>query len=518
MKGPCDECGSSDGVETYEDHTHCYVCEHQVWFKDSTTPVAPRKTTMERMGFTSKIADRKISLAACEKYGVTVEVDPSSSKITKHFYPYFNTQTEELTAVKKRVCASKDFPWSGDRTNIGLFGQQTCSGRGKYITITEGELDALAVSDMFDNKFDVVSLRDGAKSALKSCREQLEFLEGYDNIVLCFDNDLEGKKAEVAVQDLFSPGKLKIVSLTSKDAGAMLEQGKIREFTKNWWDARGYTPAGIINASDTWDEVLSYRDTPSNPYPWDGLNDLLLGQRAQEVVIWAAETGVGKSQTMREVIHHIILSTDQQVGCLMLEESVAKSMLGWMSFHAGRPLHKQLDNIPDDELKKYWEAASAGNRFVLLDHRGWQSDIEQLKARVRYMAKAMGCKTIILDHLHIALSSVSGASGDWSGIDELVTQLCVLAQECDICLHVVSHVSEGRALRGSKGIAKLVDAVIFLERDKHNEDEILANTTTVVVDKNRFAGDVGVACYLEYDRATGRMTETSKPLEAPDEF
>jgi twinkle protein len=171
-------------------------------------------------------------------------------------------------------------------------------------------------------------------------------------------------------------------------------------------------------------------------------------------------------------------------------------------------------------LRKYWEKASAGDRFVLLDHKGWGSDINKLKNRIRYMAKSLGCKTIVLDHLHIALSSVAGASGDWSGIDELVTELCTLAIECDICLHLVSHVSGERSLRGSKGISKLVDALIFLERDRHNEDIEIANTTSVIVDKNRFAGDVGIACYLRYDRNTGRMTECQKPENAvvPEEF
>jgi twinkle protein len=313
---------------------------------------------------------------------------------------------------------------------------------------------------------------------------------------------------------------LKTVSLEGKDPNAMVMAGKSSVLIANWWDAKSYTPAGIVKASDTWNAVLKYRDTPMTPYPWSGLNDILLGQRGGEVNIWAAETGVGKTQTMRELIHHIIISTEQQVGCLMLEESVAKSMLGWMSFHAERPLHKELSTIADDELRKYWEKASADDRFVLLDHKGWGSDIEKLKSRIRYMAKSLGCKTVILDHLHIALSSIAGASGDWSGIDELVTQLTVLAQECGICLHVVSHVSEGRALRGSKGISKLADAVIYLERDRHNEDVEIANTTLVVVDKNRFSGDCGTAGYLRYDRDTGRMTECAKPesINEPEEF
>jgi twinkle protein len=518
---PCPECNSRDNVGVYSDGTYCFGCGHSTGGGAPTGAKPPMRTAtrLEMSGSVQAIKDRRISKETCKKFGVTAQKGADGTVIN-HWYPHYSTETGELVATKKRICADKDFRWSGDRTEIGLFGQSTCRGSGKFITITEGECDALAVSEMFDNKWDVVSIVDGIPSAARDIKRSLEWLEGYDNIVLCFDNDKKGQEGVDAVKDLFSPNKLKICSLPVKDAGAMLEQGKIREFTKAWWDSPKYMPAGIITASETWDAVVAYRDTPSTPYPWKGLNSLLLGQRTKEVVVWAAETGVGKTQTMREVIDHIVTTTPQQVGCLMLEESVAKSMLGWMSFHAGRPLHKELDKIPDEELRKYWELASAGDRFVLLDHKGWGSDIEKLKSRVRYMAKSLGCKTIILDHLHIALSSVAGASGDWSGIDELVTQLCVLAQECDICLHLVSHVSGERSLRGSKGISKLVDALIFLERDKHHDDPEIANTTCVVVDKNRFAGDVGTACYLRYDKYTGRMTECQKPetLEVPDEF
>ena len=518
---PCSACGDKTALTQYED-THCFCHKCEAWFPPTDGEVqyaTKRESKVEMSGVVAAIQDRGIAKATCQKYGVTVAYAPDGT-VSHHWYPLYNLQNGAIQATKKRTCATKDFMWTGTKEDTGFFGQQTCNGRGKYLTITEGEIDALSVSEMFDNKYDVVSLTDGAKSAKRNVQAQLEWLDGYDNIILCFDQDSEGKAAVDAVKDLLPPNKVKVCKLPMKDANAMLKERKVRDFVSAWWNAESYSPAGIVKPSDTWEQVLEYRDTPSTPYPWEGLDSFLMGQRTKEVVIWAAETGVGKSQTMREIIYHNIQTTPHTVGCLMLEESVAKSMLGWMSFHAGRPLHKELGSISNEELKVYWEKAAEGDRFVLLDHRGWQNDIDKLKSRVRYMAKSLECKVIILDHLHIALSSVSGASGDWAGIDELVTQLTTLAQECDICLHLVSHVSEGRSLRGSKGISKLADAVIFLERDKHHEDPEVANTTTVVVDKNRWAGDVGTACYLRYNRDTGRMTECPKPEEMVviDEF
>lgn len=521
-RASCPLCNSRDNVALYADGgQHCFSpnCTYHISKGSTESFNTPKATRLEMTGTVNALPERGISKKICQKFGVT-STKSADGSTGAHYYPLYHKTTGQITASKKRSCHDKTFAWSGDRSDTGLFGQNVCKGRGKYLTITEGELDALSVSEMFDGKWDVVSIRDGAQSAARDVKDNLEWLEGYDSIVLCMDADESGTKALDAIKDLFSPDKVKICKLPLKDPNALLMQGRQRDFISAWWDSRSYSPAGIVKADETWDAVLEYKNTPYTPYPWKGLTDMLLGQRAGELNIWAAETSVGKSQVMRELIHDTISTTDETVGCLMLEESVAKSMLGWASFYAGRPLHRELDTIPEKELRKYWEKASQDNRMVLLDHKGWQSDIEVLKARIRYMAKALGCKKIVLDHLHMALSSVQGATGDWAGIDELTTQLTVLAIECQITLHVVCHVSGNRSLRGSKGIEKLADGVIFLERDKLNIDPEIANTTQVIVAKNRFGGDLGTACYLYYDKLTGRMTECAKPegIYEADEF
>jgi twinkle protein len=460
-KSPCDICGSSDGREFYEDHSYCFAsCED----KDRWQPLSGE----QRRNIVSQ-----------------PDAQPAVDLTRSGFYK----------AISDRGIS-----------------EETCK---KYkVSIT----DCLSVAEFFDRKWDVVSVRNGAQAAKKELQDQLEFLEGYDHIVLCFDNDAEGDKAVKQCREIFSPGKVRIMQLPDgmKDPNAMLKARATKAFMDAFWNAKEFSPVGIVNIKDTWGEVLKYKETPSVPYPWSGLDQMLLGQRKKEIVVWAAETGVGKSQTMREIQHHIVNTTDSRAGCLMLEESVAKTTVGWMSFAAGFPLHKQLKQTSNEDLRRYWEKATAGDKFTLLDHRGWQNNLDTLKARIRYMRHALNCEWIVLDHLHIALSSIKGASQDWSGIDELMTDLVGLVQDVDVGLHLVSHVSEGRSLRGSKGIEKLADAVVYLERDKHTEDPMWENVTTVVVDKNRFAGDTGVACYLKYNPETGRMAEIPKPVSLDD--
>ena len=72
-------------------------------------------------------------------------------------------------------------------------------------------------------------------------------------------------------------------------------------------------------------------------------------------------------------------------------------------------------------------------------------------------------------------------------------------------------------LRGSHSIAQISDSVIALERDQQATDPVKANTTTVRVLKNRYAGETGVATYLLYDKDTGRMQEIDNPFESGEE-
>ena len=71
-------------------------------------------------------------------------------------------------------------------------------------------------------------------------------------------------------------------------------------------------------------------------------------------------------------------------------------------------------------------------------------------------------------------------------------------------------------LRGSAAIGQLSDICMSLERNQQAAKG--ADITTVRVLKNRWSGETGIACHLEYDRDTGRMTEVAEPQEAEEMF
>ena len=267
-----------------------------------------------------------------------------------------------------------------------------------------------------------------------------------------------------------------------------------------------------------WDSLSTKEEIVSVPYPFDGLQDLSYGMRLGELCTYAAGTGQGKSTTIREIAHHIITSTNYNVGMMFLEESIKRTGLALLGIHANKPFHLPTCEYSDQEFKDAFDAVSLDRRVFLFDHFGsW--DIDKLVSRVRYMAKGLECKFIFLDHVSIVVSA--GDQGDERrALDEVMTKLRMLVQELDIHLGVVTHLKrvqnngheEGGVvslshLRGSAGIAQLSDMVISLERDSQNENAEIRNTTLVRVLKNRFSGDTGPASYLQYDRTTGRQFE-----------
>jgi twinkle protein len=145
--------------------------------------------------------------------------------------------------------------------------------------------------------------------------------------------------------------------------------------------------------------------------------------------------------------------------------------------------------------------------------------VDQIVARVRFMAKALDCKVIVLDHISILVSA--GQFGDErKALDEIMTKLRTLTQDTGIVLFAVSHLKrpEGKGheegastsvsqLRGSASIAQLSDFVIGLERNGQADDETERNTTNIRVLKNRFSGITGPAGAVLYSPDTGRLLE-----------
>ena len=536
---PCPACRnaggdrSGDNLSIYSDgHGYCNACGH--YQKDDTgvnnyiEEKKPMQTITPRGVSNASIKERRISSNITSKFGVTVSYD-KKGQIEKHYYPYYDSnESNRLLGYKERTVATKEFQIIGTNKGSGLFGQNANRSGGKYLTICEGEIDALSISEMFDGKWQVVSLKNGASSASRDIKENLEYIESFDNIVLCFDQDQAGNDAVKAVQDIISVGKLKVCTLPMKDASDMLVNGKVKEFTNAWWSAESYTPAGIVRGKDTWEHLLKDENLVTVDYPWEGLNKLTYGFRAKELVTITSGSGMGKTSVVKELEAYILDKTDDNLAIIHLEESIERSVKGLMSIEANAPIHipQYERELSDEDKKALWQKSVGDKNVFFYDHFGSMSEDSLLNV-IRTYAKSYDCKWIVLDHLSIVVSDQDGILDERKAIDAIMTKLRKIVQETGVGLFLISHLRRPQGkpheeggqvslseLRGSAAIAQLSDIVIGLERNQQDDDPVIRNQTTLRVIKNRFSGLTGKACKLYYNAETGRLSEVSDETES----
>jgi len=528
---PCPLCSSSDAVSVNKDGSaYCFSCQEYIKeYNMETTEIQSTNSKNEyevsdylKQSNYAEIIDRNIREQTCKRYGVTVKMD-SVGNITNHYYPYHDKQGAKI-ATKTRYTKLKEFSLQGNTKLSGLFGEHLFN-KNKYIIITEGELDCLSAYQMFKTdryETPVVSIKNGITSAVKDIKGSLDWLEQFTNVIINFDNDEQGREGALKVAELFSPGKCKILHLPNeyKDASDCLSKNKIQVYTKAFWDAKLYAPDGIINANILFDEITKPTLKSFVQYPFEGINKLTYGIRPSELITFTAGSGLGKTQVMREIVHHMIKSTTDNIGLLMLEETPVITSKGLMSVEANQRLHLPDVHVSKEEMKTYFDATVGTGRVFMFDHFGSNS-IDNIVSRVRYLAKGLDCKYIIIDHVSIIVSDQSHGD-ERRALDEIMTRLRTLVQETGVSMIVVSHLrrpdgkghEEGAAtslsqLRGSASIGQLSDMVIGLERDAQNDDPEIRNTTRVRVLKNRFAGLTGPCCNLQYDVDTGRLKEVN---------
>lgn len=522
---PCPHCGSSDALSVYADGgAKCFSCGYswKTFRKDGDRPVVEVKDIVEDAGRlpVNGIPDRKLTADTCKKYGVKVVVKDGG--IAQHIYPYYDS-AGNLTAQKIRTVEGKQFHIRGKMSKCVLFGQQLFPSKGKYVTITEGELDAMSVYQMLGGKSAVVSIKNGCNS-IGDIKESYEYLDGFDNIVLCFDGDEAGRKGIERIVNILPPKKLRIIKLPKdmKDPSEFLKAGKAEEFVNSyWWRAEEYRPYDIVNFSDMWDRVQAFaKDKTYVPTPWQGLNEKLCGFRPGQLVVFAAGTGMGKSEFLRAIIQNYLSVTTGKVGAFFLEEIAEDTVIAMMSKIAGMNLKRpEVWKSQSDSAKKKWFSESGFDRRLELYDGFDFDDVNLLCDKIRFLNKARDCSLIVLDHLTMI---VDDADNPTQELNRLVADLKKLAVELGIIIVAACHLRKaqnankqteegGRVtlddLKQSSSVKQLSDIVIGLERNGQSEDPVEANTTKIRVLKDRDFGSKGVAAAVLYEKETTRLIE-----------
>lgn len=544
----CPKCVANGG-DTKGDNLACYSDNHKYCFACGYYERGDKKYMSEvkdenivrdfvpYVGDTEMLPHRRINADTCRKFRYQTSNTMDRHVEIENYYGPDGT----LQAQKIRNVNNKEFHWVGNTKNIQLYGQHLWEKGGPRVLITEGAIDCLTMSQLFDNKYPVVSIPSGVQGAVRSIKDNYEFVASFDTIVLCFDMDDPGRKAAREVAEILPPGKVKIIELPRKDPNEMLTSGEGKQLLQSYWNAKTHSPDSILHVSQVTggnvEEMVLYE------FPWERMTNFMVGQDAGRLYLWTSATGHGKSSIIKEIlVHH--LESGNATGCIFLEESPESTVDDLISLKLGKHVRKIMgqrqlnklrkrfnkeevdlgvaDNLSEDE---YNAAKREVGEFPLYiyDHIG-NANIENVMSRLEYMAVALNCKVLIVDHITLLGNMLLSQQDNYGNserliLDDVMKQLRSLVERTGCIVHVVSHikktdknVDEGDRislsdLRGSGSLAQIADYVFALERNRQHPDPNISNTTCIRVLKNRKTGACGIGCALYYNKDTSRLQE-----------
>ena len=517
-KGACDSCGSSDANALYSDgHTHCFSCSKTV-AGDGSVPERTRKpTTFDPIQWTRiETTLRGITPDTFDHWHYRrgffkLKDRPAAEKV--HIAHWI--EDGQVVAQKMRT-EDKEFPVLGKTR--GLWGKWLWQSKGRRVVVTEGEIDCMSVSQAMAHKWPVVSLPNGAQSAVKAFKQDIEWLEGYDEVVLMFDQDEAGQAAIQEVAGMLSPGKIRIAHIPMKDANEMLKAGKVDELVRAVWNAKEYRPDGVLSIADFEEEVLV---PPTRGLQWwlPALDEATYGRRWGDLIFLGGGTGTGKTDWLSESIAFDTQVLGHKVGVMYLEQDKRETVQRIAGKIDSCNYHIPDDGWSPDALKARVRQLAQQDQILIYDSFG-VTDWATIKSRIRFMAFA-GCRIVYFDHL---TALAAGAADERKMLEEVTAQMAGLAKQLQIILIVVSHLAtpeegsheEGarvqiRHFKGSRAIGFWAHQILGLERNQQAPDPAERCITTLRVLKERFTGrGTGKVIRTTYNPFTGRTSEAGE--------
>lgn len=461
------------------------------------------------------LSHRGINKNTFELYGVKTKIAGDGKPVAVGF-PYSNG------AVKVRLTDEKKFYWEEngkEASKAGLFGMDRfSSGSHKYVTITEGEYDALALNQVLSGP--VVSVQSAA-SAHRDCVVARDWLSGFERIYIAFDADDPGREAAAAVAKLFDYNKVYFVKFTKrKDANEYLLNGEGEELRQIWWNSTTYRPDNIISTLAEFGDALDHSPGEGwRLYPSEVLNDMTYGIRTSETVLITAKTGRGKTSLMHAIEYAALTETEENVGAIYLEEPKGNHLKALAGIHLQQPVHLPDCGVTRSEINDALsQVVGRDDRLHLYSHFG-SDNPRVIEDTIRFLVSARGCRIIILDHLTMVVAGLQGEDQRLA-LDYLSTRLTMMAVELDFAFIVASHVNDNMLTRGSRLIEGNAHIHIQLEREPKDPDPLVQKTTQFFIPKNRPISKTGPAGSMVFDTYTRRYIDPANdsfPLDAVGE-
>jgi archaellum biogenesis ATPase FlaH len=476
-------------------------------------------------------------------FGVRYEYDQETGEPIKQFIPV--TKDYKLVGYKTRKFP-KDFtsPIGQTGKDCDLIGQFRFKDSNGILLIVGGEIKQLAAYQMFidDQKkkgktqydpVSVVASSIGESGCAKQIANHYSWLCQFSKIVVCMDADDAGRAAAEEVCKVLPKGKAFVMSMRYKDPDEYIKQGKEDDFIKDFWKARQYTSAAIVDSDQIYEEIKQRALVDKLPFPpmLNKVNKALAGGVNYGYICnILAGSGSGKSSVINQCVSYWMKELDLNVGVLSLEAEAGEYGENLLSHYLGRKIaliqdrDERLAFVGSEEAEQaansLFKREDGSSRLYLLDDRG---DYTKLQEQIEELIIGCGCKIIVID---VISDIFSGKPIEY--IDSWMGWQKKIVKEHQCIIFNVAHVRKsGSGEKSASSGAFLTEEQIIgsgtqyrsagvniaLQRDKNNPDEILKNSTAVHILKSRSTGWTGLACELFYDSNTHTLWDKEEYMK-----
>lgn len=463
-------------------------------------------------------------------------------------FNYYDTN-DVLTMVKYRPShkiektAKEPKCWCqpGADTTPLLFNMNRVNAENPLL-ICEGELDCLAAIE--SGYTNTVSVPLGAGN-FHWIEENWEWLDQFDSIIICADNDDPGIKMQKECIYRLGSWRTKVVdipysvqfddtkTLQVKDLNEILYFCGKQAVIDLILNAKDSPIPSLIDFSDVTDIDMSDIDgIYTNIEP---LDHELMRMFYGSVTLLTGTPGSGKSSFLYQMIAE---SVEQNNSVWLFSKEMPVHMSkNWLNpIIAGRRHIKEYQTEKGtvfyrvtNEAKRQIDAYYRGKIYMYRD--GWSNDLDEIKSSMVDCARKNGSKFFILDNL-MTINLHANDDNKYDKQTELLTWLIDFATKFNVCVVLVAHPRKKQDINmaltkydisGSSNMINLAHRSLGLRRVTDQEKEGVPNKNgqgwhrkpipydvILTVIKDRLRGREGKEIGLYYDQPTRRFFTNPK--------
>ena len=275
---------------------------------------------------------------------------------------------------------------------------------------------------------------------------------------------------------------------------------------------------------DAWERIDSLQTSDEKlrgvPTGFAALDQKLSGLQRSDLIILAARPSIGKTSLALDIARQTALDHNIPVGIFSLEMSAQQLIDRMLSAAASVDSWKlRTGNLKTDrefeDIRNSLDKLSKAPIFID-DQPG--NSITNMRAAARRLKSECGLGLIIVDYLQLMHTSRHYDSMV-NQVTEISRSLKGLARELDVPVLALSQLSRAVEHRGGKprlsdlrdsgSIEQDADVVMFIHRDRSEEEDGRSNIAEILIEKHRNGPTGKVELYFDDKRTSFKNIDTA---------